>query len=98
MTMRTPNIELLPTDEIMICPADADRLGLANGERVRMVSAHGNATLPVKITEKVRHGKLFATFHDPTVFLNYATSPVRDRFTLAPEFKVTAVRLEKLGE
>lgn len=98
MTMRTANIELLPTDEIMICSADADRLGLANGERVRMVSAHGNATLPVKITEKVRPGKLFATFHDPTVFLNYATSPVRDRFTLAPEFKVTAVRLEKLGE
>jgi predicted molibdopterin-dependent oxidoreductase YjgC len=63
-----------------------------------MVSAHGNATLPVQITEKVRPGKLFATFHDPKVFLNYATSPVRDRFTLAPEFKVTAVRLEKSGE
>ncbi|MBK9164852.1 MAG: formate dehydrogenase subunit alpha [Acidobacteria bacterium] len=97
MTMRTPNIELLPTDELMICRADAEQIGLKHGERVRMISGHGEAELPVKITEKVQPGKLFATFHDPKVFLNYATSPVRDRFTLAPEFKVTAVRVEKIN-
>jgi formate dehydrogenase major subunit len=97
MTMRTPNLELRPTDELMISSADAEKLGVSNGEPVRMHSAHGSAELPVKITENVAAGELFATFHDPSVFLNYATSPVRDRFTLAPEFKVTAVRIEKIG-
>ncbi|QQS33965.1 MAG: formate dehydrogenase subunit alpha [Acidobacteriota bacterium] len=97
MTMRTPNVELRPTDELMMSPDDAERLGLSNGERVVMRSAHGKAEIPVTISQKVKHGELFATFHDPKVFLNYATSPVRDRFTLAPEFKVTAVRVEKIA-
>ncbi|HMO80309.1 MAG TPA: formate dehydrogenase subunit alpha [Pyrinomonadaceae bacterium] len=96
MTMRTPNTELLPTDELMISKQDAEDLGIANGERVEIRSAYGQARLPAKITERVKPGELFATFHDPRVFLNYATSPIRDRFTLAPEFKVTAVRIERL--
>jgi formate dehydrogenase major subunit len=95
MTMRTPNVELRPTDELMMSPTDAIRLGFADGDRVDLISAHGRAELPVKLTDKVKPGELFATFHDPRVFLNYATSPVRDRFTLAPEFKVTAVRVER---
>jgi formate dehydrogenase major subunit len=48
------------------------------------------------VSKKVNEGELFASFHDPDVMLNYATGPTRDRFTLAPEFKVTAVTLEKL--
>jgi formate dehydrogenase major subunit len=97
MTMRTPNTDILPTDELMISWDDAEDLGLNNGERVALKSAHGEARLPVKITEKVKPGELFATFHDPRVFLNFVTSPVRDRFTLAPEFKVTAVKVEKIA-
>jgi predicted molibdopterin-dependent oxidoreductase YjgC len=50
----------------------------------------------VHITRQVKRGELFTTFHDPKVFLNYATGKQRDRFTLAPEFKVTAVRIDKL--
>ncbi len=97
MTMRTPNVELRPTDELMVSPHDAERIGVENGERVRVASQYGYAELPVSITGKVKTGELFATFHDPSVFLNYATSPVRDRFTQAPEFKVTAVQVVKIG-
>ncbi|MGD9590504.1 MAG: formate dehydrogenase subunit alpha [Pyrinomonadaceae bacterium] len=97
MTMRTPNRELLATDELMISPADAERLGVSNGQPLVIKSEYGEAELPARITAKVREGELFATFHDPSVMLNYATGKVRDRFTLAPEFKVTAVRVEKAG-
>lgn len=97
MTLRTPNVELLATDELMISREDAEAIGIDCGETVVVRSAHGKARLPARITEKVRAGELFATFHDPQVFLNYATSPVRDRFTLAPEFKVTAVAVEKIS-
>ena len=96
MTMRTPNADLRPTDELMISPVDAGNLGIDDGEAVLMKSHYGQAELPVRITGKVKPGELFATFHDPRVFLNYATGQVRDRFTLAPEFKVTAVRIEKI--
>jgi hypothetical protein len=30
------------------------------------------------------------------VFLNKVTSPYRDRYVLAPEYKVTAVKIERL--
>lgn len=97
MTMRTPNRELRPTDLIMMSKADSARLSISNGEVVRLKSGHGEAVLPVEVTDKVKSGELFASFHDPAVFLNYATGPTRDRFTQAPEFKVTAVRIEKLN-
>lgn len=96
MTMRTPNRELRPTDRLMISPEDSSALGFANGETVRVESRYGEARIPIEITDKVRRGELFASFHDPKIFLNYATGPTRDRFTLAPEYKVTAVRLEKI--
>ncbi|MEQ1643013.1 MAG: formate dehydrogenase subunit alpha [Pyrinomonadaceae bacterium] len=96
MTMRTPNKKLRPTDLLQMSKADSERLSIANGERVRLSSNYGEAVLPVEITNKVKTGELFASFHDPAVFLNHATGPTRDRFTQAPEFKVTAVRIEKL--
>ena len=96
MTMRTPNHDLRPTDLLMVSTADSARLSIAAGERVRLRSNYGEAVLPVEITDKVKIGELFASFHDPAVFLNYATGPTRDRFTQAPEFKVTAVNIEKL--
>ncbi|MBP7415599.1 MAG: formate dehydrogenase subunit alpha [Pyrinomonadaceae bacterium] len=96
MTMRTPNHELRPTDLLMVSKADSARLSIASGEKVRLRSNYGEAVLPVEITDKVKTGELFASFHDPAVFLNYATGPTRDRFTQAPEFKVTAVCIEKL--
>lgn len=96
MTMRTPNHDLRPTDRLMISATDSGRLGIADGETVRLRSAYGEATLPAEVSRKVNDGELFASFHDPGVFLNYATGPTRDRFTLAPEFKVTAVRVEKI--
>lgn len=96
MTMRTPNREIRPTDTLMISGPDSERLSVTDGEIVRLRSAYGHATLPVEISHKVRDGELFASFHDPAVALNYTTGPTRDRFTQAPEFKVTAVTVEKL--
>ncbi len=97
MTMRTPNIKLRPTDLLTISPADSLRLSIVDGESVRLTSRYGEAVLPAEVSNKVNAGELFASFHDPKVFLNYATGPTRDRFTQAPEFKVTAVRVEKLA-
>ena len=81
----------------MVSKSDSTKLSIADGEIVRLRSNYGEAVLPVEVTDKVKTGELFASFHDPEVFLNYATGPTRDRFTQAPEFKVTAVCIEKLG-
>lgn len=97
MTERTPNIKLRPSDLLEISSVDASEIGVANGETVLIKSNHGEAKMPVQINDRVKRGELFCTFHSPEIFLNHITSPVRDRFVLAPEFKVTAVRIEKLN-
>jgi formate dehydrogenase major subunit len=96
MTQRTPNRDLRPTDTLDICAADAQRLGIADRERVRVRSRYGEAVLPVRVSASVNSGEVFATFHDPAVFLNNLTSPHRDRFVKTPEYKVTAVRIERI--
>lgn len=95
MTDRTLNHELRPTDTLQMHPDDATRLGLNDGEPVRVISRYGEAMLPLQFDRGVRVGELFATFHSPKVFLNMLTSPVRDRTVGTPEYKVTAVRVER---
>jgi formate dehydrogenase major subunit len=95
MTLRTRSAELLSGDRLEICPADAARLALADGAEVTVRSRYGAASLPARITERVREGEVFATFHTAQAFLNRVTSPFRDSVTGAPEYKVTAVRLER---
>jgi formate dehydrogenase major subunit len=95
MTQRTGNAVLRPTDTLDISPLDAERLGITSGDSVTMTSRFGSATLPARIDPRVRAGELFSTFHDPRVFTNRVTGEGRDRVVGAPEFKVTAVKLQK---
>jgi len=95
MTMRTANAELRATDLLDISADNADRLQLHNGDRVRVHSRYGKAVLPIRITSSVKPGELFATFHTAEVFLNRLTGPHRDRYVKTPEYKITAVQIEK---
>jgi predicted molibdopterin-dependent oxidoreductase YjgC len=52
--------------------------------------------MPVRVTETVPPGVVFATFHTPDAFLNRVTSNARDPVG-TPEYKVTAVRLERVS-
>lgn len=97
MTYRTPSKELRPGDTLDVSPADAARLGLAEREHVKVSSRYGDAVLPVHISERIKTGELFATFHQPALQVNRLTSNERDRLVHAPEYKVTAVRIDKMS-
>lgn len=96
MTMRTDLIKIHPTDLLEISPPDAEKLSLANGEKVHLKSRYGEVVLPVNIVSKVKPGELFTTFHDAASKINRITSNYRDKYVQAPEYKVTAVRIEKI--
>jgi formate dehydrogenase major subunit len=96
MTDRTKNKQLRPTDTLDIHPEDAMRLAVSNGDKIRVTSKFGSAVLPARIDKGVRKMELFATFHSREILLNLLTSQVRDRKTGTPEFKRTAVRIEKV--
>jgi formate dehydrogenase major subunit len=97
MTMRTPNIELHSTDTLNISAEDAARLDLRDGERVRVRSRYGEVLAPIRIKPSVKPRELFATFHTSDVFLNRLVGAGRDNATYTPEYKVVAVRIEKLA-
>ena len=62
-----------------------------------MVSRHGQTELPVRFTEDLQRGQAFATFHCAQALVNAVTGTGRDRQTSTPEYKVTAIRVEKLS-
>jgi formate dehydrogenase major subunit len=98
MTGRTRDNDLRPSDVLDISPADAIALSVQDGDRVRVVSRYGSAVLPARSSAAVVPGQLFATFHTKEVFLNAVTGPNRDLVTGTPEYKVTAVRVERAAE
>jgi formate dehydrogenase major subunit len=98
MSDRSPNHLLRPSDLLDMAPSDADRLGLGEGEAIRIVSRYGETTLPLHRNEAIAVGQLFATFHSAGAKLNMVTGPHRDTAVGTPEYKVTAVRLERALE
>lgn len=96
-TARTPNDRLHPTDYLQLSPVDGARLGLKDGETIRLVSTQGSAEVPVQLSTHVKPGEVYTTFHSTRVLLNHITTAHRDRYTKTPEYKITAVRIERLG-
>ena len=95
MTRRTPNSELVTEDVLFVHPVDAEAKGLVTGDFARIFSARGITTMKVKVTDVVKQGVIYTTFHFPEAAINFLTSGIGDEFTLTPEYKVVAVDFEK---
>jgi formate dehydrogenase major subunit len=84
-------------ETVDLAPADAARLGIEDGERVRVTSRRGTVTAPARIDSKLRPGRVFMTFHFPDeVDTNTLTIDATDPKSGTAEFKAAAVRVEKL--
>lgn len=91
---------LNPDPFVEVHPEDAERLGLADGVTVRVESRRGVAELPVAVSDRVRSGTCFAPIHwgdEPGLnrAVNAVTNDAVDPVSLQPEFKISAVRLER---
>lgn len=98
MTRRCRGLDLLvPEERILLHPEDAERLGIESGERVRVVSRRGAVEACVEVSLDPQPGMVFATFHFSEVPINTLTNDALDPIAGIPEFKVCAVRVEKIG-
>ncbi len=95
-TRRTDILELVDTDVLEMHPADMEGLYLRDGEIVRVVSARGEALLPVVGSERVLPGHLFTSFHFPASTVNALLSSSADESSKCPEYKVSTVRVEPI--
>lgn len=96
MTRRTGNSDIVAKDELAINPADAAKKNIHTGDKVRLFSARGEVTLPARVTEEVKPGILYTTFHFPEHMVNNVTGSGCDADTLCPEYKVVAADVELL--
>jgi formate dehydrogenase major subunit len=96
MTRRTGNSEIVTQDILAISPADAARKQIETGDRVRLFSARGEVELEARVTDEVKPGVLYTTFHFPEHLVNNVTGPGCDADTLCPEYKVVAADVEKV--
>ncbi len=95
-TRRTDIMQVVDTDVLEMHALDAARLELRDGDQVRLISARGEAKLPVTISDRVQPGELFTSFHFPETDLNVLLSSSADESSKCPEYKVSTVRLEKV--
>jgi predicted molibdopterin-dependent oxidoreductase YjgC len=85
-------------ESLDIHPADGNRLGVADGERVRVVSRRGSVEVPVRYDPILRPGLAFMTLHfQDDVATNLLTIDATDPKSGTAEFKATAIRIEKIG-
>ena len=90
-------LELAPRLEVAIHPSDARRLGVDSGARVRVESRRGELTGYAHVTEAVRAGAIFVPFVKlADSAANFLTNSACDPASKIPEYKVCAVRLERV--
>jgi formate dehydrogenase major subunit len=76
---------------------DAARLGIADGDYVRVTSRRGSIELAAKLSHRETPGSCFIPFHFREAAANLLTIDEIDPFGKIPEFKFCAVKLEKTG-
>jgi assimilatory nitrate reductase catalytic subunit len=98
-TGRLPRLMAHEREPVLdVHPADAERMGLADGSLARVESPHGATVLPVRVSRDLRAGEVFAPMHWNDHFtsagpidalVGAATDPVSGQ----PELKATPVRV-----
>ena len=86
--------ERYPESLAEIHPADAAKLGIEDGQRVRVTSRRGTVEAKAKVTGRSDQGMVFMTFHFHEAAVNLLTNPALDPVAKIPEYKVCAVRVE----
>lgn len=95
MTRRTPNRELVTEDILMINSEDAANKNINSGDYVTLFSKRGQTVMKAEVTDIIKPGVLYTTFHFPDTAVNYLTGNIGDEYTLTPEYKVVAVNFQK---
>ena len=97
MTGRAPGlVEISGEGFIEVNFRDAQKLGISNGERIKVSSRRGEITATARVGRKVSEGETWMPFHFEDSPVNVLTNAALDEYARIPEYKVCAVKLEKI--
>lgn len=96
MTGRSEGLnEVAGSSFIEMNPLDAERLSIADGDRVRVSSRRGSIETVARVSEKTSPGQTWMPFHFQDGNSNWLTIAALDSVSKTPEYKVCAVRVER---
>jgi len=91
--------ESSPSAFVELHPHLAERLEVADGERVRVSTRRGQAWVRVRVTDTIRPDTVFVPFHwAGRQRANLLTRDALDPTSRMPAFKVCAARIDRLAE
>lgn len=97
MTGRVEGLNrLAPHSYVEINEITARKMGIQDGDEVRLNSRRGEIKTSARITDIIDEGVLFMPFHYAQGAANYLTNNALDDIAKIPELKVAAVRMEKI--
>jgi formate dehydrogenase major subunit len=97
-TRRTQNVMWFDEDVLEIHPWDAENRGIRDGDLVTVTSRAGETALHARISERMQPGVVYTTFHFPGSAVNVITTEFADWATDCPEYKVTAVQVQRTSQ
>lgn len=96
MTGRTPGLmQIAGKSFIEMNIEDAARIGIKNGDLVKVSSRRGAIETTVRVGTKTSPGESWMPFHFPDGNANWLTNAALDKYARIPEYKVCAIKIEK---
>ena len=96
MTGRCPSLDReMYEPRAQINAADAEELGILNGDMVRITSRRGQVVTAAEVGDVVPKGAVFMDFHFVAANANELLGTFLDPVSKTPDYKVCAVKIEK---
>jgi len=96
MTRRSGIMQVWDHERVDISPYDATRMNIMDGEKVKVNSRRGEVEVTARVTDKSPIGTVWMSFHFRDVLTNELTNNAFDPISKCPEYKVCAVKVEKI--
>jgi len=88
--------QMLSEETADISPIDAERLGIADRETIKVSSRRGSVKVKARVTDEIPSGLVWMAFHFREGNANWLTNNVFDPDTKTAEYKACAVKIEKV--
>ena len=96
-TQYSPTLkEYQPKELAMVNPEDASQLQLKDGDKIKVTSRRGELITATEITDRVPKGMVWMAFHHKESPTNVLTNGAYDPVSQTGEYKVAAVKVEKV--
>jgi predicted molibdopterin-dependent oxidoreductase YjgC len=98
MTRRSEGLDSRePVPVVEMNQVDSLELGVSEGDTVRVTSRRGSILIGVRISDRQARGQIFIPMHYREAAANLLTNPALDPYAKIASFKVSAVRIERVG-